>query len=202
MIYRKFRNINIDNAFGVSPVGQDTMLLAKHSGKLDFDTALEVGTGTGFIPIYLKLTGHNCIGIDINKTAVKCAKKNANKNNVNVKFFVSDVFSNVRGKFELIIFNPPYGNVRSSFLSKYVEIIKSLLPKENPIIAKVSYQLIKKQRRYLLKSFFQKAPSFLKKNGKIVIYLHLSEMDFVKDKAFKILDNYKDLRLVLLTPKN
>lgn len=53
MIYHDFENIDIDNSLGVSPVGEDTKLIARESAKLPYENVLEVGTGTGFIVIFL-----------------------------------------------------------------------------------------------------------------------------------------------------
>lgn len=49
------------------------------------------------------------IGIDISRAAVACARENAAKNGIkNCKFLVSDFFSDISGKFNYILFNPPY----------------------------------------------------------------------------------------------
>ena len=198
MIYPEFHNITIDNQVGVSPVGQDTMLIAQQVAKLDFNRALEVGTGTGFIPIYLSTLIRKCEGIDINPQAITCAKENAKLNHVNVNFYLSDLFANVSGKFDLIIFNPPYGNVRSTSLSKYLEIIKSLLPKENALISRISYPLIKKDRRQLINSFLNKANSILTNPGNIVILLHHTELDLIKDREHIVLAKLGLQKLVSL----
>ena len=58
MIFKDFKNIKIENSLGVSPSGKDTQFFAKHANKLNFKSALDVGTGTGFIPIYLVKNGY------------------------------------------------------------------------------------------------------------------------------------------------
>jgi len=68
---------------------------------------LEVGCGSGIVSLsWAKLNA--VTGVDINPDAVKASKENALKNNVKASFFQSDLFSNVDGKFDVIIFNPPY----------------------------------------------------------------------------------------------
>ena len=47
-------DLKINNDREVSPVGKDTKLIAKCVAKLKFKTAIDIGTGTGYIPIYLK----------------------------------------------------------------------------------------------------------------------------------------------------
>ena len=201
MIYPEFHNITINNQVGVSPVGKDTMLIAQQVSQLEFDCALEVGTGTGFIPIYLSTLTRQCEGIDINPQAITCATENAKLNNAHIKFYLSDLFTNVRGKFDLIIFNPPYGNVRSTSWSKYLEIIKSLLPKENALISRITYLLIRKSRRQLISLFLDKAPSLLTDSGNIVILLHHTELDLLQDIEFSVLAQLGQQKLVFLKTK-
>lgn len=71
---------------------------------------LDIGTGSGCIPIALKklLPKASLTGIDISKKALKIAKENSKSNKVLTKFFESNVFSNVKEKYDVIISNPPY----------------------------------------------------------------------------------------------
>ena len=70
---------------------------------------LDIGTGSGCIAITLKKElNSNVSGIDISPDALEVAKKNANQNNVQINFYQSDIFSNVKDTFDVIISNPPY----------------------------------------------------------------------------------------------
>lgn len=71
---------------------------------------LEIGTGTGIIGITLALEKEGTIvdAIDINADCLQVAAENAQKFHANVHVFESDLFSNVTGKYDLIISNPPY----------------------------------------------------------------------------------------------
>ncbi|GEM_PF-1067997 len=198
MIYKNFNDIDIDNRMGVSPVGKDTELIAKHAEKLMPKSVLEVGVGTGFIPIYLKTRGFNCDGIDINPIAIDCAEKNAKKNNIKVNFYISDLFENVQGKFDLIIFNVPYGNAKHGFLAKYLEVLKSFLPKENPIIAKPFFLLVKKQRIQLINRFLEESVGFLEKKAKVIMLLDASELWLIEKYSFVIVDRWGDNGRIIL----
>ena len=70
---------------------------------------LDIGTGSGCIAITLKkLLNSKVTAVDISEKALEVAKENAKLNNVNIDFILSDLFSNVKGKFDVIISNPPY----------------------------------------------------------------------------------------------
>jgi release factor glutamine methyltransferase len=102
--------LRIGVAEGIYPPSEDTMLLARNvvSRKGPF---LEVGTGTGFVALQNARANppNRVLGVDINPNAVSCARENAKANGIrNAEFLVSDLFSNVKGKFGTIAFNPPY----------------------------------------------------------------------------------------------
>ena len=90
---------------GVYEPAEDSFMLAGQVGELEGDL-LDVGTGCGIQAIAAKKA--RAIGIDINEKAVENARKNAKKNSSGARFLVSDLFENVTGKFNFIIFNPPY----------------------------------------------------------------------------------------------
>jgi len=89
---------------------EDSFLLAKQVHALR-GRVLDVGTGSGIQAIVnAKANPKNEVtGIDINPRAVECAIQNAKANRItNATFIVSDLFENVTGRFDGIIFNPPY----------------------------------------------------------------------------------------------
>lgn len=89
---------------------------------------LDIGTGTGAIAISLaKNLSCNVLATDISKKALEIAKKNAKRNNVKITFKQSDILKNIKGKFDIIISNPPY-------ISKD-EIIDPLVKNNEPHIA-------------------------------------------------------------------
>jgi release factor glutamine methyltransferase len=80
-------------------------------------TILDIGTGSGCIPVTLKkhLPEAKVTGIDISEKALDVAKSNAIKNNVNVGFIKFDILSQfmilpiaIGTKFNTIVSNPPY----------------------------------------------------------------------------------------------
>lgn len=71
---------------------------------------LDIGCGSGVIGITLKkiFPNSNVTLLDISKEALEVARKNASNLNVEVNFVQSDVFSNIKDKYNVIISNPPY----------------------------------------------------------------------------------------------
>ena len=77
---------------------EDSFLLKKYVNKLAKGKILEVGVGSGYQIEHLK----NAEGVDIDKKSIEyCQKKG-------LKVYYSNLFSNVSGKYDTIIFNPPY----------------------------------------------------------------------------------------------
>ncbi|GAB3341407.1 peptide chain release factor N(5)-glutamine methyltransferase [Marivirga atlantica] len=74
---------------------------------------VDIGTGSGIIPITLKkeLPENNVLGIDISHAALATAKRNAQLNNVEVEFIEDDILnseSDYLAHSDIIVSNPPY----------------------------------------------------------------------------------------------
>lgn len=81
----------------------DTMLMLKaaRSEVKPGDKILEIGTGSGLIAAELA-RDYEVVATDINPHAAFCARKKG------LEVVRGDMFSGLRGTFDLIIFNPPY----------------------------------------------------------------------------------------------
>lgn len=71
---------------------------------------LDVCTGSGCIILSLSKLGNikSGVGVDISEKALTIAKKNGENLDLEVTFIGSDLFSNVSGKYDIIVSNPPY----------------------------------------------------------------------------------------------
>lgn len=77
-------------------------VLKKHIKNINIKV-LEIGVGSGFQLKILKNLGiTNIFGVDINKDSVMHCRK------LGFNCLPSDLFNNVKEKYDLIIFNPPY----------------------------------------------------------------------------------------------
>lgn len=95
-----------------APLWGDSLLLAKviNAEMKNGDKVLDLGTGAGVQGIFAAPKASSVLSVDINPKAIRCAKMNALKNRYGDKIRVlkSDLFSNVKGKYDLVIYNPPF----------------------------------------------------------------------------------------------
>jgi release factor glutamine methyltransferase len=125
---------------------EDSGLLVKYVKKFAKGKVLDLGTGSGIqAETALKFT-KDVLATDIDKESVKYVK------NKGIKAKVSNLFSNIKEKFDLIIFNPPY-------LPK--EILEDKESKKITTGGKYGYEILEK--------FFAQVTKYLNKNGKILI---------------------------------
>lgn len=97
---------------------EDSFLLADNLDIKKTDKVLDVGTGTGIQALIAAKKAKEVTAVDFNKFAVKCAKENAKLNKLkNITVFGSNLFSRVKGKYDLITFNPPYLPTKSEDLA-------------------------------------------------------------------------------------
>ena len=72
------------------------------------ETVLDVGCGYGPLGLSLaKAYGVQATMVDINNRALDLARKNAERNKVEATIFQSNIYEQVKGKFDHVISNPP-----------------------------------------------------------------------------------------------
>ncbi len=104
MTVRIYRNKELKLLDGVYDPGDDSFLLveAALTEARPEDKVLEVGTGSGIVSLFVKDVAASVVATDINPFACKNARLNG------VDVVRADLYRGVCGRFDLIIFNPPY----------------------------------------------------------------------------------------------
>lgn len=110
-------------------------------------SALELGAGNGFISLYLaKFEGLKMLASDINDIAVKGLKENAQRNEVLLEVYHSDLFKEIPQKpIDYIFINPPFYNKSVSSKEEYAffcgadfEYFKAFFPQIKAYLAQSS----------------------------------------------------------------
>ena len=114
--------------FETEELVENTIKLIHDHFKLPI-SILDIGCGTGCIGLSLKkkLENVSVTLLDISRDALLVAKENADNLNLDVTFIESDMWTNVTGKYDVIISNPPY--IRTD------EEIEDLVKNNEPHIA-------------------------------------------------------------------
>lgn len=163
----------------------------KIANKKDQMEILDMCTGSGCIGIsiayYLKNT--KVTMSDISKKAIEIAKQNAKTNKVEkiTEFIESDMFENIKNKFNIIVSNPPYieTNVIST-LSKQVQ--------KEPILALDGGE----DGLYFYRNIIKEAPKYLKDSGYLCLEIGYNQrekvIEIIKETgAFSKIEAKKDL---------
>jgi len=86
---------------------EDSYLLKEAIEESDMSgDVLDMGTGSGILAIAAANKGCNVTAVDINPEALEVARENAK--GLDIKFILSDLFKEVTGKYDWMIFNTPY----------------------------------------------------------------------------------------------
>lgn len=74
------------------------------------ERVLDMGTGSGVNAVLAAGRGADVVAVDVNPHAVEAARANAERNGVadRVAISRSDLFDGVEGRFDLVIFDPPF----------------------------------------------------------------------------------------------
>jgi len=136
---------------------------------------LDIGTGSGCILLSLlkERKYFYGTGIDISKKSINVSKFNAKKLNLEnrVKFFHSSVDNFTRGKYDLVVSNPPYIELVNL---KYLE--KDIVNFEPKLALSGGFDGFSKIRKVI-----NKANYLIKKNGKFILEIGFNQKNKVKE---------------------
>ncbi len=72
------------------------------------EVVLEMGCGSGFLSLHMAKAGALVTAVDVDPFALRNTEENARLNGLRLEVMHSDLFQNVSGRFDLVVFNPPY----------------------------------------------------------------------------------------------
>jgi release factor glutamine methyltransferase len=158
----------------IYPPKEDSLLLEKHVKRFAKGRVLDMGTGSGIQALAAagRKAVKSVLAVDVNPAVVKHCRKNIK--NRKIKCLQSDLFSNVKGEFDTIIFNPPY------------------LPQELPE-RDVALEGGKKGYETIVR-FLESANAFLATNGSILLlFSSLSNKNHIESTIKQTLFTFKEL---------
>ena len=170
---------------------EEILRLTKNKNKLNI---LDIGVGSGCILLTILKEKKNFFGsgIDISKKSLDISKINAKNLNVSnrVKFYKSDIDKFVKGKYDMIVSNPPY--IKSCDL-KYLESdVINYEPKlaldggldglsKIRIIISKSSELIKKKGKFILEIGYDQKNKVIKLLNKKGFYINSTLKDLANN---------------------
>ncbi len=136
-------------------------------------TVLDMCTGSGCIAVSIdRLSKDSKVtAVDISEKALEVAQENNRFNNANVTFIQSDLFTNVIGRYDIIVSNPPY--IRTDEIPKLMEEVKS----HEPVMALDGME----DGLYFYKKICNEASDYLNDNGKIFFEIGYDQGDDVSE---------------------
>lgn len=152
---------------------QDTELLVEEVlKKADNAEILDMCTGSGCIAISLKKLGRaaKVIAVDISPEALKVARENGVRLCAEIQWMESDLFTNVMGKYDIIVSNPPYIETRE------IEALMPEVKEHEPILALDGDE----DGLWFYKKITRESKGYLKENGMLYYEIGYNQGDAVK----------------------
>lgn len=131
--YQEFMGLR----FAVSPAvlipRQDTETLVEEVMRFLHDGMhiLDMCTGSGCILLSLLNYSNDCVGVgcDLSADALKVAAENAAMLGIEAEFLQSNLFEEIKGRYEMIVSNPPY--IKSGAIKELMEEVRE----HDPVMA-------------------------------------------------------------------
>lgn len=164
----------------------------KKNDKSEKLTILDIGTGTGCIPISLKknIPQAEVFAIDVSEEALQVARKNAEANQVEINFILQNILEteDLKQQFDIIVSNPPYvRNLEKQEIKKNVLAFEphlALFVEDNDALL-----FYRKIAQLALKNLSENGLLFFEINQ----YLGKETVELLKNLGFKNIELKKDI---------
>ena len=185
-------NFYVDNSVMIPRPDSELIIeeILKLIKKNETKKILDIGTGSGCLIVSLLNERKKVYGdaIDISKKALKVAKFNAKIHQLQnrVKFYQSSVDKFFKGKYDLILSNPPYiSKLDIKYLEKDIVDFEPKLALEGGLDGSLK-----------LKKVIKKSSNLIKVGGKLVLEIGFDQkfkvMRLLKDEGFYVNKTVKD----------
>lgn len=170
---------------------QDTEILVEEAVKRLEPSmrVLDMCTGSGCIAVSLKRLARDIevTAADISSKALAVAIENAELNSADIEFIQSDLFENVRGKFDIIVSNPPY------IPSETVDLLMEEVREHEPRLALDGMS----DGLHFYRLIVRESTRFLEDKGFLMLEIGHDQREAVinimKEAGFKAVTGIKDL---------
>ena len=166
----------------------DTEILVEEVMKNLHDgfSILDMCTGSGCILLSLLHYSNDCVGVgvDVSEDALSVAKQNCEKLGLTASFLQSDLFTNVSGKYDIIVSNPPY--IRSDVIPTLMEEVKG----HEPMLALDGME----DGLYFYRKIIEESPDYLNGGGMLFFEIGYDQGEDVSSLMEEA--GYKDVRVV------
>ena len=185
-------NFYVDNSVMIPRPDSELIIeeILKLIKKNETKKVLDIGTGSGCLIVSLLNERKKVYGdaIDISKKALKVAKFNAKIHQLQnrIKFYQSSVDKFFKGKYDLILSNPPYiSKLDVKYLEKDIVDFEPKLALEGGLDGSLK-----------LKKVIKKSSNLIKVGGKLVLEIGFDQkhkvMKLLKDEGFYVNKTVKD----------
>jgi chitin disaccharide deacetylase len=137
---------------------------------------LDLGTGTGIIAICLAKEGRGVVASDISRGAVRAARANARRHGVALEVLQSDLLDAITGRFDLIVFNPPYAFRPDNFATNVAKNVLRRVPWVRRQTGLALPRPVLKFHQELIARLVSAAPDHLCPGGALLIHAYEAEV--------------------------
>ncbi len=181
------RHMRVEDGLGVCGVRDDTRLLAETAysamgRSCNPCRALDLGTGSGYVAIYLALKGWQVDAVDISPRAVALAKRNADLNGVAPRIYMSNLYDAVNGQYDVIACNPPMRSDETEGSRLVTATLRRVGPLANALM-RVTQPVLERKRLDFLAQIALGARPHLTHTGRLLLVISPLEAAEIPSKA-------------------
>jgi methylase of polypeptide subunit release factors len=171
--------MRIEDGLGVCGVRDDTRLLAETAHSImgrgcNPCRALDLGTGSGYVAIYLSLKGWQVDAVDISPRALALTRRNADLNGVAPRIYQSNLYSEVYGQYDVIACNPPMRSDETESSRLLTATLRRVEPLANALM-RITQPVLQRKRLDFLADIAGGAGSHLAADGRLCLVISPAE---------------------------